>query len=92
MILCNPLGASQLTKLCGPAPLPLDALEEHEAPPLPGPLPPGFPELRRLTLALGAGDFFRFTLQTYLAVTSNSFQSCLRVFAKFVTSLVRCSP
>jgi hypothetical protein len=30
--------------------------------------------LQRLTLALGAGDDLRLTLQTYLAVTSNTFQ------------------
>jgi hypothetical protein len=36
--------------------------------------PAGFPALQRLTLALGAGDDLRLTLQTYLAVTSNTFQ------------------
>jgi hypothetical protein len=36
--------------------------------------PPGFPELRRLTLALGEGENPRLTMQTYLAVTANSFQ------------------
>jgi hypothetical protein len=36
--------------------------------------PPGFPALRRLTLALSTGDNPRFTLQTYLALTSNSLQ------------------
>jgi len=36
--------------------------------------PPGMPELRRLTIALGTGDNPRFTCQSYFAVTSNSFQ------------------
>jgi hypothetical protein len=36
--------------------------------------PPDFPQLRRLTLALGSGENPRLTLQTYLAVTSNTFQ------------------
>jgi hypothetical protein len=36
--------------------------------------PPGFPALRRLTLALGAGDFIRISCQTYQALTSNSLQ------------------
>ncbi len=36
--------------------------------------PPGFPELRRLTLALCEGNNPRITLAAYLAVTSNSFQ------------------
>lgn len=36
--------------------------------------PPGFPPLRRLTLALGAGENPRLTFQAYLAVTANSFQ------------------
>src|SRR5262249_13121853 len=35
--------------------------------------PPGFPELRRLTLSLGLDDP-RISLETYLAVTSNTFQ------------------
>ena len=36
--------------------------------------PPGFPALRRLTLALGAGDYIRISCQTYQALTSNSLQ------------------
>lgn len=36
--------------------------------------PPGFPELRRLTLALGSGENPRLSLQAYFAVTSNTFQ------------------
>ncbi len=36
--------------------------------------PPGFPPLRRLTLALGAGDYIRISCQTYQALTSNSLQ------------------
>jgi len=36
--------------------------------------PPGFPVLRRLTLALGAGDDIRITCLSYQAVTSNSLQ------------------
>lgn len=36
--------------------------------------PPGFPELRRLTVALGDGENPRLTMQSYLAITSNSFQ------------------
>jgi hypothetical protein len=36
--------------------------------------PPGFPVLRRLALALGAGDDIRITCQSYQAVTSNSLQ------------------
>jgi len=36
--------------------------------------PAGFPELRRLTLALGDGDNPRITLQGYFALTSNSVQ------------------
>ncbi len=36
--------------------------------------PPGFPELRRLTLALCEGTNPRITLAAYLALTSNSFQ------------------
>jgi hypothetical protein len=36
--------------------------------------PPGFPALRRLTLALGVGDFVRITCQNYMAVTTNSVQ------------------
>jgi hypothetical protein len=38
------------------------------------PTPPGFPSLRRLQLALGAGDYIRLNCQTYQAVTSNSLQ------------------
>jgi hypothetical protein len=38
------------------------------------PTPPGFPALRRLQLALGAGDYIRLNCQTYQAVTSNSVQ------------------
>jgi hypothetical protein len=40
--------------------------------------PEGFPELRRLTLALGAGENPRITLQCYLAITSNSVQAGAR--------------
>jgi hypothetical protein len=36
--------------------------------------PPGFPTLRRLTVALGDGENPRLSLQTYLAITSNSIQ------------------
>lgn len=36
--------------------------------------PPAFPSLRRLTLALGDGGNPRLTLQTYLALTSNTLQ------------------
>jgi hypothetical protein len=36
--------------------------------------PPGFPDLRRLTIAFGRGDNPRITMQAYLAVTSNSRQ------------------
>jgi Family of unknown function (DUF6603) len=36
--------------------------------------PPGFPVLRRLTLAVGEGDTIRLNCQTYQAVTSNSVQ------------------
>jgi hypothetical protein len=36
--------------------------------------PPGFPALRRLTLALGMGDWIRISCQTYMAVTTNSVQ------------------
>ena len=38
------------------------------------PTPPGFPSLRRLSLALGAGDWIRISCQTYQALTSNSLQ------------------
>lgn len=43
--------------------------------------PPGMPELRRLTVALGLGDNPRFTCQSYFAVTSNSFQFGARMEA-----------
>jgi hypothetical protein len=36
--------------------------------------PPGFPTLRRLTVALGTDDNPRITLQAYLALTSNTVQ------------------
>jgi hypothetical protein len=36
--------------------------------------PPGFPELRRLTIALGDGSNPRITCQSYLALTSNTVQ------------------
>lgn len=36
--------------------------------------PPGFPSLKRLTIALSASDDVRLSIQTYLAITSNSFQ------------------
>lgn len=36
--------------------------------------PPGFPALRRLTVALGAGENPRISLQAYFALTSNSLQ------------------
>jgi hypothetical protein len=36
--------------------------------------PPGFPELRRLTLSLGSGENPRLSLETYMALTSNSAQ------------------
>ena len=36
--------------------------------------PPGFPTLRRLTVSLGLGDNPRISLQSYLAITSNSLQ------------------
>jgi len=36
--------------------------------------PPGFPTLRRLTIALGTQDNPRISLQAYLALTSNSLQ------------------
>jgi hypothetical protein len=38
------------------------------------PTPPGFPALRRLTLALGEGDRIRLTCQAYQALTTNSLQ------------------
>lgn len=41
--------------------------------------PPGFPELRRLTLSLGAGDNPRLACESYMAVTSNSVQFGSRV-------------
>jgi hypothetical protein len=37
-------------------------------------VPAGFPDLKRLTIGYGAGEKVRLTVQTYLAVTSNSFQ------------------
>jgi hypothetical protein len=36
--------------------------------------PPGFPTLKRLTIALSASDYFKLSIQTYFAITSNSFQ------------------
>ena len=36
--------------------------------------PDGFPQLKRLTIALSASDEFRLSIQTYFAITSNSFQ------------------
>jgi hypothetical protein len=36
--------------------------------------PPGFPSLRRLTLSMGVGENPRLSLDSYLAVTSNSVQ------------------
>jgi hypothetical protein len=36
--------------------------------------PAGFPTLKRLTIALSATESFRLTIQTYFAITSNSFQ------------------
>jgi hypothetical protein len=36
--------------------------------------PPGFPDLRRLTIAFGRGDNPRITMQAYLAMTANSRQ------------------
>jgi hypothetical protein len=36
--------------------------------------PPGFPTLKRLTIALSASDDLRLSAQTYLAITSNTFQ------------------
>jgi hypothetical protein len=36
--------------------------------------PPGFPDLRRLTIAFGLGDNPRITMQAYLALTSNTRQ------------------
>jgi hypothetical protein len=36
--------------------------------------PPGFPDLRRVTIALGTGDNPRVSLEAYLAITSNSRQ------------------
>jgi hypothetical protein len=36
--------------------------------------PAGFPTLRRLTIALSATDDFHLSIQTYFAITSNSFQ------------------
>jgi len=36
--------------------------------------PDGFPSLKRLTIALSSTDNFRLSIQTYLAITSNTFQ------------------
>lgn len=36
--------------------------------------PPGFPDLRRLTLGLNVGDAIRVTIQGYFALTSNTLQ------------------
>jgi hypothetical protein len=36
--------------------------------------PPGFPTLKRLTIALSSSGSFRLSIQTYLAITSNTFQ------------------
>jgi Family of unknown function (DUF6603) len=36
--------------------------------------PAGFPTLKRLTIALSASDEFRLSIQSYFAITSNSFQ------------------
>jgi hypothetical protein len=36
--------------------------------------PAGFPQLKRLTISLSASDNFRLSIQTYLAITSNTFQ------------------
>jgi hypothetical protein len=41
--------------------------------------PPGFPALRRLQLALGAGDWIRLTCQAYQALTPNTLQFGARV-------------
>ena len=41
--------------------------------------PPGFPQLRRLTLSLGNGDNPRLSTESYMAVTSNSVQFGARV-------------
>lgn len=43
--------------------------------------PPGFPELRRMTIALASGDNPRIRLESYLATTSNSFQTGARLDA-----------
>jgi hypothetical protein len=43
--------------------------------------PPGFPQLRRMTIALAAGDNPRVRLECYLATTANSFQTGARVDA-----------
>lgn len=48
--------------------LALGGLNPHYTP------PPGFPALRRLTLAFGRGDNPRITMQAYLALTPNSRQ------------------
>jgi hypothetical protein len=36
--------------------------------------PDGFPSLKRLTISLSASDDFRLSIQSYFAITSNSFQ------------------
>ncbi len=36
--------------------------------------PPGFPDLRRLTLSLGVGDYFQLDSRIYCALTTNSLQ------------------
>lgn len=43
--------------------------------------PPGFPDLKRLTIGLNVGDIVRITIQGYLAITSNSFQIGVRAEA-----------
>ncbi|MFW9994093.1 MAG: DUF6603 domain-containing protein, partial [Candidatus Odinarchaeota archaeon] len=47
-------------------------------------LPPGFPKLKRLTLSLGSGNNPRINLESYLALTSATFQTGakLEVYAK----------
>jgi hypothetical protein len=44
--------------------------------------PPGFPELRRLGLSMGFGDYVRLSLETYMALTANSVQFGARLEAK----------
>jgi Family of unknown function (DUF6603) len=43
--------------------------------------PPGFPALRRMTIALASGDNPRIRLESYLATTANSFQTGARLDA-----------